>query len=206
MLQEGERLVLEDVSFDVLIRSTPGAVRRDSSSLDYAAVAEVGGGAGATRSGTAAPMAVVASGKFRSAFTADTLPAGVATGRFRPGQVGDTTGNLVVIGTPYLVSDLLLRNQTLLQIFSINRAFVLNLLEAVAGDTDLIAARSRVPALSRIDPVFPDSPALQSVFESLFSYIHVLGLPIFLAIFGTLRLMRRNQRRGLDDVPPPDSP
>ena len=93
---------------------------------------------------------------------------------------------------------LLLRNQSGLQVFGINRAFVMNLLEAVQGDTDLAAARSRVPALSHLSPLFPESPALQSVFESLFTYINVLLIPLCLAIFGTLRLMRRNQRRGLN--------
>ncbi len=190
--------VQPNVSFEVLIRSTTEAVRRDSASLDYGPVAEVGSGAGDLRTGEEAPMAVLARGKFQSAFSQDTLPEGADAARFRPGQIGDTSANLVVIGTPYLVSDLLLRNQAGLQVFSINRAFVLNLLEAVQGDTDLIAARSRVPALARISPIFPESPTLQAAFESLFTYVHVLAIPIILAIFGTLRLLRRNQRRGLE--------
>ncbi|MCR9142232.1 MAG: GldG family protein [bacterium] len=189
--------VQPNVSFEVLIRSTSGAVRRDGASLDYGPVAEVGSGAGDIRTGEAAPMAVFASGKFQSGYSEETLPEAADPARFRSGQAGDTASNLVVIGTPYLVSDLLLRNQAGLQVFGINRAFVLNLLEAVQGDTDLIAARSRVPALARLDPFFPESPTLQSAFETLFTYFHVLAIPAILAIFGTLRLLRRNQRRGL---------
>ena len=187
-----------DVSYEVLIRSSAAAVRRDSASLDYAAVAQVGQSPADSYIGEEAPMAVLASGKFRSAFRTEDLPDGVDPQRFRSGQVGDTRSHLVVVGTPYLVADLLLRNQSGLQVFGINRAFVMNLLEAVQGDTDLAAARSRVPALSHLSPLFPESPALQSVFESLFTYINVLLIPLCLAIFGTLRLMRRNQRRGLN--------
>ena len=189
--------VQPDVNFDVLVRSTVGAVRRDSASLDYGPVAEVGSAAGDLSIGEEAPMAVLASGRFRSAFNKDNLPNDVDAERFRGGQVGDSVSNLVVIGTPYLVSDLLLRNQSGLQIFGINRAFVLNLLEAIQGDTDLVAARSQVPALARLDPLFPNNPGAQSWFERLFTYFHVLAIPVFLAIFGTLRLLRRNQRRGL---------
>ncbi|MEQ9362846.1 MAG: Gldg family protein, partial [Leptospirales bacterium] len=197
--------VQPNVSFDVLIRSTSGAVRRDSASLDYGLVAEVGSDAGDIRTGEEAPMAVFARGKFQSAYRKETLPESGDPARFRAGQVGDTTSNLVVIGTPYLISDLLLRNQAGLQVFGINRAFVLNLLEAVQGDTDLIAARSRVPALARLDPFFPESPTLQSAFETVFTWFHVLAIPAFLAIFGTLRLLRRNQRRGLAPEAPPQT-
>lgn len=197
--------VQPNVSFDVLIRSTTGAVRRDSASLDYGPVSEVGSAAGDVRTGEEAPMAVLATGKFQSAYQQDDLPENIDRARFRPGQVGDTTSNLVVIGTPYLVCDLLLRNEAGLQVFGINRAFVLNLLEAVQGDTDLIAARSQVPALARMDPFFPESPGLQSAFETLFTYFHILAIPLFLAIFGTLRLLRRNQRRGLAPTSLPET-
>lgn len=185
--------------FDVLVQSSPGVVRRETSSMEYAAVEAAGTEAADEVLGRAAPVAVLIHGKLKSAFAPDNLPEGVDAERFRVGQVGDSRANIVVAGSAYLVSDVLLREQANgAQIFQLNRAFLLNLLEAVEGDTALLAARSRVRTISRIAPISADEE-VQSAFEAFFTWFHVLALPILLAIYGTVRLTARNRRRGLSD-------
>jgi hypothetical protein len=103
-----------------------------------------------------------------------------------------------MLGTPYVVSDIFLRNEQNMQIFQLNAAFLAGLLDHLQGDTDLQAARSRIPTI----PLLEDPPEfimyfLGSAFESIFQWFHILGLPLLLALYGWRRLARRNQKRGL---------
>lgn len=181
-----------DVKFSVILKSTPGAIRRSTSSLDLKAMQQVGRLPGDERLGHSEPLALFARGRFRSAFSAGTVPAGEDKSLFRDTAPQNAISRIAVIGTPYLVSDMFLQNETNLQIFTVNRAFLTNLMEATIGDTDLLAARARVHTISHLS-----SPGRS--FETAFMWFHILFLPLALGIYGAFRLFRRNQRRGLAD-------
>jgi len=179
-----------EAKFRTLVQTSPLAIGRKSASLDERELHRMRPEAGEKPVGKQIPVAVLAEGRFRSAFTAGTLPKGVDVERFRAAQTGDTQSRLLVIGTPYLVSDVLLQRPENAEIFRINQAFLVNLLEAVTGDTDLLAARSRLRSpeyLQEADPVF----------QAMFKWFHILFLPILVAILGTMRMFRRNRRLGL---------
>lgn len=180
------------VEFKILLRTSGQAYRRESGSLDYQAVLEVGSAPTDQVLPERAPVAVLASGSFQSAFQRDALPTGVDPALFREAQAGATSGNLVVIGSAYMLCDLLLRNETGVAVFALNRAFVLNLHEELSGDADLAEARARTPQLAAITPLFAQEPLLQL----LFSAFHIFAIPGLLSVFGFIRLYRRNQRRG----------
>ena len=86
-------------------------------------------------------------------------------------------GNLAVIASPYMVSDILLHNQNGLQVFNLNRAFLLNLLEMMEGDTDLAEARSRQPTLSTLN-------VESKFFQKLVSWILSFAFPVFFVFLG----------------------
>ena len=87
-----------EVSFSTMIQSSPQAITRDSSSLSLRDIQSIGQEGGDSRVEGPRPVAVLAQGKFRSAFSSDKLPEGVNVDRFRSAQVGDTRGTLAVIG------------------------------------------------------------------------------------------------------------
>lgn len=172
-----------------LVESTGSAVRRTSSQMDLREMLKVG-----QKGDTFVeprPVAAMTRGRLTSAFSPDTIPKGVDKATFRAGQTGDTVSSVLVVGTAYLVSDMLLKNEINLQMFRINWAFLSNLIEAARGDNELAAARARVRTLDFLR----DTPRF---FEIIFSWFHVLAIPGILAVYGTLRLLRRNRRRGLE--------
>ncbi|MBX7056577.1 MAG: GldG family protein [Leptospirales bacterium] len=183
-----------NVRYQTLIRSGEEAYRRQSGSLDYEAALQAGRSPGDQVLPESAPVAALARGRFQSAFHRDALPAGADAALFRESQAGATEGSLAVIGTPYMLSDILLRNETGVAVFTLNRAFVLNLLEELNGDSDLAEARARTPQLATISPFFEEYPFLRLLFSSF----HILAIPGLLAAYGVLRLYGRNRRRGLE--------
>ncbi len=176
--------------FEDLVRSSTGAIPKKTLNLAEVNLHSLRPEAADRRTGVQVPVAVLASGRFRSLFRADSLPPGVARDRFRPAQAVNSESRLIVIGSSHLLSDALLQRQENAEVFRLNFVFLLNLLEAASGDTDLLAARSRVRSLAYLANVGPG-------FQSAFKWFHILFLPILLAVWGTLRLTRRNRRIGL---------
>ncbi len=188
-----------DARFSVLVQSSESAIARQSTALGLKELQNLGQ-AGTDRAvGRQVPLAVYAEGKFRSRYANRELPEGIDRAGFIARQGGQTGSKLVVIGTPYLVADILLKNELNLQIFEINKAFLANLLEVAAGDTDLLETRARVKTISQLDNfalIF--GPNLGATLEALFMWFHILFVPVALAIYGTMRLFGRNRRRGLE--------
>ena len=186
-LQEAKQPGLK---FQILVRSSPQAISRPSASLDYIEVQKTSQNAREFL-GRQAPLAVLASGKFKSAYPSlKDLPKGADRVLHLKEQAKDTSSHLAVIGTPYMVSDILLRNQLGTSIFRLNNAFLLNLIEAVTGDSELAAARSRQRTLSTI---IVKSKLLQNMISWGFSLI----LPLALGLWGAWRLKERNKKRAL---------
>lgn len=189
-----------DVQFSVMVQTSESAVSRQSTNLDLRELQSVGRSATDQYVGRHVPLAVFARGKFRSRFTSENLPEGVDPANFLAEQEGDRSASFTVIGTPYLVSDVLLKNERNLQIFEINRAFLMNLLEVASGDTDLLETRARVKTISHLDNfALLWGPTLGGLLELLFMWFHILFIPVLLGVYGTLRLIGRNRRRGLVD-------
>jgi len=179
--------VQPDVKFSSLVFSNTTAIRRESTSLELRDLQNLGQ---ENLVGRPVPLIVYASGRFKSAFAADDLPKDADREKFRAAVAGGGQVNLVFIGTPYMVSDMLVSSETNLQIYRINQAFISNLLELMAGDTDLMAARSRVQTIQQLQPLGP-------LTESFFRWFHILLLPLIAGLYGTYRLMGRNRKRGL---------
>ncbi len=178
------------VKFQTLIQSSSQAISLPTLNLGYGEVQKASQG-GQARLGYQAPIAVLAKGSFQSAYPSKReIPKGADRLLHLKEQLKESSSHFVLMGTPYLVSDILLRNQMGTSVFSLNRAFIFNLLEAVEGDTDLVAARSRQKTLSTL---IVKSKLMKSVISWSFS----LGLPLLLGIGGAVRLSRRGHKRGI---------
>ena len=182
----------EKVKYDVLVQSTEKVKSMQNISLDYLEVQKLTSTSG-NYLGYKVPLAVLASGDFRSAYSRDKLPKGVDRNLYLKKQANETKGNIILIGSPYLVSDIMLKNQIGTTIFSLNSTFILNLMETLEGDTDLLEARGRKRTLATLD-------IQNSFFQSLISWSFSLGLPFALGIWGAFRLYKRNRKRGLKEA------
>ncbi|MBI3395608.1 MAG: GldG family protein [Spirochaetia bacterium] len=180
----------DSVRYTTLVQTTGRAVQRTSSQMDLREMLKIGG-PGDAYLPERHPLAVMATGRFKSAFSGDTLPKGIDKTMFRSGQTGDSVSNILAIGTPYIVSDMLLKNELNMRIFRLNWAFLSNLMEAARGDTELSAARSRVRTIDYLSDTGRG-------FQIFFTWLHVLTIPLALAIYGTFRLIKRNRRRGIE--------
>ena len=180
------------LTFETLVQTSSSAVSLPFANLGYREVNSMGKNP-KEYLGYRAATAVLASGKFKSVYLQKDIPKGADKALHLENQAGETKANLVVIATPYLVSDIMFRNQSGTRIFRLNSAFILNLMEAVEGDTDLLEARSRQRTLSRL---IVESNWL----KSFISWSFGLVLPFVLSLLGAFRLARRNRKRGLEDI------
>lgn len=206
----------KDVTYDTLVQTSSQAVVRESSSLNLKEMQSIGSDP-AEYIEEIRPVIVYASGSFKSAFASEENlqeltgedgplnPERNPESSYLKSQAGATTGRLIVIGTPYMVSDVFWRNEANVQIFKVNYAFIMNLIETLRGDTDLVAARSRVQTIDYIEQpsgilqaVLPaDWFSPGGVYETLFAWFHILTIPVILAVYGILRLKRRNRKQGV---------
>lgn len=190
-----------EMKYKVLVESSEDAISRESSSLNLKDIQTVGELPSDKKVQAPQPIVVLAEGRLLSAFTEDTLPKDVDKNSFKPAQSGESKSTIVVVGSPYLVSDVLLRNEPNLEIFKLNQSFVTNLLEGIGGDTDLLAARSKVRTIDTIHspPALFEALGMSAgTFETLFKFFHIFTLPVALGVFGALRMLDRNRRKGLE--------
>jgi ABC-type uncharacterized transport system involved in gliding motility auxiliary subunit len=193
--------VQSDVMFTAIVKSSSSAVSRESSSLNIKDLQNTGGVAGEEPVSSPVPVAVFAEGKFKSAFENNNEiskkdkniksdnPAGPSTDNAHL-EVSPADASIMILGSPYLVSDLLVQNEVSVQAFQINQAFLLNTAESMLGDEDLIAARSRVMSMSMFTGPGPAA-------EWIFTVFHILFIPSVIAVYGFIRLYRRNAGRGM---------
>jgi ABC-type uncharacterized transport system involved in gliding motility auxiliary subunit len=197
--------VQPDARYRTLLYSSDGVILRESASLALRDMQRMGSDPADLRSDRRLSLIVEVKGRFRSAFyERKDLPVKDEKNPFRPGQQSGTESTILIMGTPYLVSDIFLRNEQNMQIFQLNAAFLAGLIDTLQGDTDLQAARSRI----RTIPLLEDPPEfilyfLGSAFEPIFQWFHILILPLLLSLYGWRRLSQRNRKRGL--VPEDDA-
>lgn len=196
---EVDRARQPDVQFTGLVFTSPDAIAKETAPLGLREMAKIGQDPEDRPLDARIPVIVMAEGRFQSGLTDRDVPRGEDKSTFRAAQAGSTRSSIVFVGSPYMVSDVLYKNEPNQQILRVNLGFVVNLVEAAQGDQDLSEARARVPAIDFMRPLFRSESA-QAAFEKLFAWVHVLFLPVLLAIYGTRRLRRRSRKRGSEDA------
>ena len=191
-----------NVKFETIVQSSPQAVSLPFANLNFQELSTVANSG--QKIGFQASLVGLATGKFKSAYpNVNELPQGVEKSLHLAEQIEDveastktktkvyTKSNIVLIGSPYLVCDLLLKNQTGASVFSLNSAFLMNLLETVDGDTDLIEARSRKHTFTTL--------VIKNKFiQKFIAWTFSLGLPLGIAIWGASRMTQRSRKRGFE--------
>ncbi|AOP34279.1 gliding motility ABC transporter [Leptospira tipperaryensis] len=126
-------------------------------------------------------------GSFRSRYTK--APSTNQTAPFLSQTQRDKTSRILVIGSPYIVSDLLVFPETRDIYQESNIPFLLNALDISSGDTDLIQIRSKKSAVLKLNPF--------SEKEKFFlSFLNLLGIPFFLGLYTFSRIRHRNSFQG----------
>ncbi|MBM9499452.1 GldG family protein [Leptospira sp. 201903071] len=128
-------------------------------------------------------------GKFHSRFTKNPNldPASSFLSDTKEGKIS----RILVLGSPYIVSDLLVFPETREIYQESNIPFLLNSIDIFSGDSDLIQIRSKKSAVLRLNP-FTEK-------ERFFlSFLNLLGIPLFLGLYTFLRIRHRNSYRGED--------
>lgn len=133
------------------------------------------------------PLVGLLEGAFTSTFSPDKLPEGITEANFVNKTPAKRKARILVIGTPYLIADILAMNRDTGEVFqSSNIPFFLNLLDTISGDTDLLAARSKQSAILNLKPVDKNV-------ERIASFINVGLFPLILVIYAFQRLKKRNR-------------
>ncbi|WP_061246906.1 GldG family protein [Leptospira noguchii] len=97
---------------------------------------------------------------------------------------GKTT-KILVIGSPYLVSDLLTLPETRKIYQESNIPFLLNSFNIFEGDTDLMQIRGKKSAFLKLNP-FSETE------KNIFNFLNIIGIPALLGLYTFLRIYRRN--------------
>ncbi|WP_061222835.1 GldG family protein [Leptospira weilii] len=133
-------------------------------------------------------LGAVLEGSFRSAFESAPKIFKKSNPFLKQTPEGKSS-RILVIGSPYLVSDLLAYPETRKIYQESNIPFLLNALDISGGDVDLIQIRGKKSAFLKLNP-FSDTEKIT------FSFLNILGIPSLLGLYTYLRMRRRNSLRG----------
>ncbi|EQA47310.1 hypothetical protein LEP1GSC050_1116 [Leptospira broomii serovar Hurstbridge str. 5399] len=133
-------------------------------------------------------LGAIVEGPLESYFADKPLPKGVGKNGYLSRSPKDKFGRILVLATPYLVSDILAFPDYREIFRDTNIPFILNAIDILSGDTDLLAARSKQSLILKMNPVSPK----MEIFASL---INVLGIPLFVSLYAFLHLRRRRRNR-----------
>lgn len=124
-------------------------------------------------------------GEFNSAFTKDTIPKDTNEVFISKTKENKKT-NILVFGSPYILSDMLVQDsyQTIYKKY--NLSFVLNLFDILNGDTDLLSTRTKQAYTKNLKDVSKTE-------KFIYSFINILFVPISLAWFAFIRLKKRTR-------------
>jgi ABC-type uncharacterized transport system involved in gliding motility auxiliary subunit len=125
-------------------------------------------------------------GKLNSHYTKDTLPEVVKGTAFKEKTDEKKTSQIVVFGSPYMVSDFLAMLRDSREILEkTNIPFFMNLLDYLSGDTDLVSARSKESGIINLSPFSKND-------EVVLSLLNIFLIPIGLGIYAFIRIKKRN--------------
>lgn len=137
-----------------------------------------------TPEGKKLPLGLHLKGKFISYFKDRDLPKGASKSSYLEESISDSESEILVIGSPYLISDLLVLRE-FREIYQIaNAPFFLNAIDILQGDEDLVAARSKKPAFEALNN-FSKSE------ELFYSIVNIVLLPLAIAFYAFIRMRRR---------------
>ncbi|QCO40817.1 gliding motility ABC transporter [Leptospira interrogans] len=132
-------------------------------------------------------------GSFKSRF--DSIPKTFKqSNSFLKQTLEGKTTKILVIGSPYLVSDLLALPETRKIYQESNIPFLLNSLNISEGDTDLIEIRGKKSAFLKLNP-FSETE------KNIFNFINIFGIPALLGLYTFLRIQRRNSPKNKNFLP-----
>jgi ABC-type uncharacterized transport system involved in gliding motility auxiliary subunit len=136
------------------------------------------------------PLAIHLEGSFKSSFKKETIPKEV-TEVFLDKTRENKKSQILVFGTPYLLSDMLVMNDSYSNLYrKYNMTFMLNLFDILNGDTELLASRSKQSYTKNLKNVTKTE-------KFIYSFINILFLPIGVGIYAFFRLKKRNASRGV---------
>ncbi len=122
-------------------------------------------------------------GKLNSSFTKETIPTG-STEVFIDKTKEGKTSNILVFGSPYILSDLLAQDNYVQMYKKHNLSFALNLFDILNGDTDLLATRTKQSYTKNLK----DASKGEKIF---WNFVNILLIPIGVAVFAVFRLKKR---------------
>lgn len=128
------------------------------------------------------PLGLHIEGNLKSYFTKETIPKEVTEAFLEKTKEGKKS-QIVVFGSPYILSDMLATNDYL-SLFRANLSFVLNLLDILGGDTDMLSLRSKQIYTKNLKDV-------NKTEKFIYSFLNILLLPIGISIYAFLRLKKR---------------
>lgn len=128
------------------------------------------------------PLGLHIEGNLKSYFSKETIPKDVTEAYLEKTKEGKKS-QIVVFGSPYILSDMLATNDYL-SLFRANLSFVLNLLDILGGDTDMLSLRSKQLYTKNLKDV-------NKTEKFIYSFINILLLPVGISIYAFLRLKKR---------------
>jgi ABC-type uncharacterized transport system involved in gliding motility auxiliary subunit len=171
-----------EANFETIIQSSPEADRKTEFVMigeEQIANVEI------KPNGTPIKLGVLIKGKLKSAFSKNTIPQGLNKDTFLEKTKDDKTSQILVIGTPYLISDFLITDQYFEVFQKTNLPFFMNLMDIFNGDTDLIAMRFKQSYIKNIKPV-------KRFEQVLFTSINILLIPLLIGVYAFARMKKRN--------------
>ena len=121
-------------------------------------------------------------GNLKSYFTTDTVPKETTEAFIDKTKEGKKS-QIVVFGSPYLISDMLATNDYL-PLFRTNLSFVLNVIDILSGDTDMLSLRTKQVYTKNLKDV-------NKTEKFIYSFLNILLLPVGIGIYAFLRLKKR---------------
>ncbi len=129
------------------------------------------------------PLAIHIEGNLKSFFTQDTIPKEVTEAFIDKTKEGKKS-QILVFGSPYIVSDMLATNDYL-SLFRVNLSFVLNTIDILSGDTDMLALRTKQVYTKNLKDV-------NKTEKYIYSFINILLIPVGIGVFAFYRLKKRS--------------
>jgi ABC-type uncharacterized transport system involved in gliding motility auxiliary subunit len=135
------------------------------------------------------PLLLELKGKFQSRYSQGKLPPDVDPKSYRAGS--ESESRIMVVGSPYIISDLLVLREFREIYQSANVPFFFNMIDILQGDEDLVKARSK-------KPVFETLKAFSEREQVFYSLLNILLVPIMIGLYAYFRMRARSlaKRRG----------
>jgi ABC-type uncharacterized transport system involved in gliding motility auxiliary subunit len=131
------------------------------------------------------PLALDVKGRFTSFFKDRKIESSIESKDFIESTLTDKESELIVIGSPYLLSDLLVLPEFRDMYQSANIPFIINTYEILNGNQELVEARYK-------KSLFEPLQAFTNSEKILYNIVHIILIPLFIILFAFFRMKSRN--------------